>query len=93
MTMQFAYTFVHFAFEIYYFMLLANILLSWVAFRRNVRGTAIISFIYEMTEPFLNIFRRILPPTRFGLDFSPILAIFALYFIESLVYRLLAMIF
>lgn len=91
--MQFAYTFVHFAFEIYYFMLLANVLLSWVAFRRGGVGNGIITFIYEMTEPFLRIFRRILPPTRYGVDFSPILAIFALYVIESLVYRLMAIIF
>lgn len=91
--MQFAYTFVHFAFEIYYFMLLANVLLSWVAFRRGVPGNGIITFIYDMTEPFLRIFRRILPPTRYGVDFSPILAIFALYVIESLVYRLMAIIF
>lgn len=90
---SFVYNFVHFAFEIYYFLILANILLSWVAFRRGVRGTAIISFIYEMTEPFLRIFRRILPPTKYGVDFSPILAIFALYVIESLVYKFLAIIF
>lgn len=87
--MQFVYNFVHFAFEIYYFMVLANILLSWF---RPMRGNAITVFIYEMTEPFLRIFRRILPPSRMGLDFSPILAIFALYIIESLVYRVLAII-
>lgn len=91
--MVFAYNFVHFAFEIYYFLILANVVLSWVAYRRGARGTAIINFIYEMTEPYLGIFRRILPPTRFGVDFSPILAIFALYVLESLVYRLLAIIF
>lgn len=91
--MAFAYNFVHFAFEIYYFLILANVVLSWVAFRRGVRGTAIITFIYEMTEPYLGIFRRILPPTRYGVDFSPILAIFALYVIESLVYKLMAIIF
>lgn len=91
--MVFAYNFVHFAFEIYYFLILANVVLSWVAYRRGARGTAIINFIYEMTEPYLSIFRRILPPTRFGVDFSPILAIFALYVLESLVYRLLAIIF
>lgn len=91
--MVFAYNFVHFAFEIYYFLILANVVLSWVAYRRGARGTAIINFIYEMTEPYLGIFRRILPPTRFGVDFSPILAIFALYVLESLVYRLLTIIF
>ena len=88
--MEFVYNFVHFAFEVYYFLLLANIFLSWF---RPVRGNAITTFIYEMTEPFLRIFRRILPPSRMGLDFSPILAIFALYVLETLFYRFLAIVF
>lgn len=88
--MDFAYTFVHFAFEVYYFLLLANILLSWF---RPVRGNVITNFIYEMTEPFLRLFRQLLPPLRIGLDLSPILAIFALYVLESLIYRLMAFVF
>lgn len=88
--MHFVYNFVHFAFEVYYFLLLANIFLSWF---RPMRGNAITTFIYEMTEPFLRIFRRILPPSRMGLDFSPILAILALYGLELLCYRFMALIF
>ena len=85
----FAYNFIRFAFEVYYFLILANVLLSWFPI---ARGNAITTFIYEMTEPFLRIFRRILPPSpRFPVDFSPVLAIFALYVLESLVFRLLAM--
>lgn len=85
----FIVNFIHVAFRIYYFLLMANIILSWFPFSR---GNAITTFIYEMTEPYLRFFRRILPPSpRFPLDFSPILAIFALYILESLVFRLLAM--
>ncbi len=85
----FAYNFIRFAFEVYYFLILANVLLSWFPI---ARGNAITVFIYEMTEPFLRIFRRILPPSpRFPVDFSPVLAIFALYVLESLVFRLLAL--
>lgn len=84
---SFIFNFIHVAFRIYYFMLLANIILSWFPMRR---GNVIIDFIYEMTGPFLRIFRRILPPSpRFPLDFSPVLAIFALYIMEVLVFRLL----
>ena len=38
---------------------------------------AVIQFIRDVTEPYLRIFRRILPPFG-GLDFSPILALIAL---------------
>jgi YggT family protein len=87
--MALVYNFVHFAFEVYYFLLIANVLLSWFPL---ARGNAITVFIYDMTEPYLRIFRRILPPSpRMPIDFSPILAIFVLYFLESLVYRLLAL--
>lgn len=81
------YSFVHFAFEIYYLLILANILLSWFPM---VRGNAITVFIYEMTEPYLRFFRRILPPSpRMPIDFSPLLAIFVLYMLESFVTRVL----
>lgn len=87
--MALVYNFVHFAFEVYYFLVIANVLLSWFPL---ARGNAITVFIYDMTEPYLRIFRRILPPSpRMPIDFSPILAIFVLYFLESLVYRLLAL--
>ncbi len=81
------YSFIHFAFEIYYLLILANILLSWFPM---VRGNAITVFIYEMTEPYLRFFRRILPPSpRMPIDFSPLLAIFVLYMLESFVTRVL----
>lgn len=83
------FNFVHFAFEIYYILVLANILLSWFPI---VRGNAITTFIYEMTEPYLRIFRRMLPISpRMPIDFSPILAIIVLTMIESLVTRVLVL--
>ncbi len=79
--------FIHVAFRIYYFFLMANIILSWVPLNR---GNAITTFIYEMTEPYLRIFRRFLPPSPgLPVDFSPILAIFSLYILENLVFYLL----
>lgn len=86
--LNFVVNFIHVAFRIYYLLLMANILLSWFP----MRGNAITTFIYEMTEPYLRIFRRILPPSpRMPIDFSPILAIFVLYFLETLVFRLVAL--
>lgn len=82
---------IHWAFRIYYLLILANILLSWIP---HNRGNAVIRFIYEMTEPYLRIFRRFIPVSpRFPIDFSPIIAIFVLYFIESILLKLILMVF
>jgi len=45
---------------------------------------AILGFLRDVSEPFLRIFRRVLPSFG-GFDFSPILAIFALAIINTVV--------
>jgi uncharacterized protein YggT (Ycf19 family) len=44
---------------------------------------AILSFLRDICEPFLRIFRRILPSFG-GFDFSPILAIFTLQIVNAI---------
>jgi YggT family protein len=73
------------AFEVYSWILIVRILLSWI---QHNPYQPIIRFIYEVTEPFLRIFRRIIPP--FGaVDISPIVAFIALRIIEWIVIRIL----
>lgn len=55
--------------EIYFFALLAMIILSWVA--QGSRHPAIF-LLYQITEPVMAPVRKLLPPMG-GLDFSPIL--------------------
>lgn len=82
---------IKYAFEVYYILIIANCILSW--FPNVNRANPLIRFIHETTEPFLNLFRRILPVSpRIPIDFSPIIAIFALYLIQSVVFKILAMI-
>jgi YggT family protein len=51
----------------------------------------IVQFLYRTTEPLLRPFRAILPPRRTGgIDFSPILFILLIVFIEAVLRRLLA---
>jgi uncharacterized protein YggT (Ycf19 family) len=45
---------------------------------------SILGFLRDVCEPFLRIFRRVIPSLG-GVDFSPILAIFTLQIINSLV--------
>lgn len=81
---------IKYAFDIYYILIIANCLLSW--FPNVNRSNPLIRFIYETTEPFLGLFRRILPMSRsLPIDFSPIVAIFALFLIQKIVYMVLAM--
>ena len=67
-------------------MIVARVLLSWVNPRPS---NAIVNFLYETTDPYLDFFRRILP-LRFGMmDFSPIVALLALQLVGSFVSRLI----
>jgi YggT family protein len=45
---------------------------------------SILGFLRDVCEPFLRIFRRVIPALG-GIDFSPILAIFTLQIINSVV--------
>ena len=47
---------------------------------------AILGFLRDVSEPYLRIFRRIMPSFG-GFDFSPIIAIFALAIINSVIVR------
>jgi YggT family protein len=44
----------------------------------------LLGFLRDICEPFLRIFRRVLPQFG-GLDFSPMVAIFALYIVNIVV--------
>ncbi len=82
---------VYTAFQVYSWLIFARVLLSW--FPVNPYNP-IIKFIYEITEPLLAPMRRIFPPSpAMPIDFSPILAIFVLQFIERLVLMLVGKIF
>ena len=50
-------------------------------------------FVTEVTDPWLNLFRRFIPPVRMGpaaLDLTPIIAVFVLYILGAIVTRLIA---
>jgi YggT family protein len=71
--------------NIYFFALLAMIILSWVA--AGSRHPAIY-LLYQITEPVMAPFRKVLPPMG-GLDLSPIL-VFVLINIIQIALRHLA---
>jgi YggT family protein len=74
------------AFEVLNWLIIARVLLSWI---RHDPYHPVIRFIYEITEPVLKPFRRLIPPMPgMPIDWSPIIAIFVLQFIERAVLRL-----
>ncbi|NGX57208.1 MAG: hypothetical protein K940chlam3_00092 [Chlamydiae bacterium] len=72
-------------FLIYMIMIFVRILGSWFP---EFQGHTVMRFISHYTDPYLNIFKRIIPPLGM-FDLSPIVAIFALQIIESVIKSLL----
>ncbi|EOR26765.1 YggT family protein [Niallia sp. RD1] len=62
------------ALTIYSYALIVYILMSWIP---NARETSIGVFLAKICEPYLEIFRRFIPPLGM-IDISPIVAIFVL---------------
>ena len=74
---------------VYLVLIFIRILMSWIPrMPYNRYLSAILKFVTDVTDPYLNLFRRILPPVRLGgagLDLSPIVATFVLIIVSSLV--------
>lgn len=77
-------------FELYFLLIILRCFLSFFpridVYKQPVR------FIREITDPYLDIFRRFIPPVN-GLDFSPIVAVIALQILQVLVCSALDIIF
>jgi YggT family protein len=78
---------------VYLVLIFIRILMSWIPrMPYNRYLSAILKFVTDVTDPYLNLFRRILPPVRLGgagLDLSPIVATFALIIVGSIVVDLI----
>jgi YggT family protein len=74
---------------VYIVLIFIRILLSWIPrMPYNRYLAAFLQFVTDVTDPYLNIFRRFLPPVRMGpgaLDLSPIVATLVLILVSSLV--------
>lgn len=81
-------------FTVYIILIFLNILISWIPRMPYNRGLrAVLDFVTETTNPYLNLFRRFLPPIGgggFAIDLSPIVGIFALFLVQALVVGLIA---
>jgi len=80
-------------FTVYIILIFLNVLISWVPrmpYNRALRAT--LDFVKETTDPYLNLFRRFLPPLGgggFAIDLSPILGVIALFILRAVVVGLI----
>ncbi len=86
-------SYVNSLFIVFIILIFIRVLLSWVPripYNRILRAT--VDFIHQVTDPYLNMFRRILPPVGGGaiaLDLSPIVAIIVLLIAQKIVVGLI----
>ena len=82
--------FVQALFLVYLILIFANILMSWIPrIPRSATLRPLLDFIKETTDPYLNVFRRLLNPIGgpggLAIDLSPILAIIVLLVVERII--------
>jgi YggT family protein len=70
---------IRFALNLYMWIVIARALISWV---NPDPYNPIVRFLVSVTEPVLYFIRRKLPVYFGGFDFSPIIVIFAIYFLQ-----------
>jgi YggT family protein len=75
--------------QIYYYMIIGYILLSWFP---NARESFIGELLSKLVEPYLRPFRRFIPSIGF-IDLSPIVALISLYFVKLGVFTIISYIF
>jgi len=81
-------------FLVYIILIFLNVLSSWIPrmpYNRWLR--AALDFIAETTNPYLNLFRRVIPPLGggggFALDLSPMIGIVVLFIARGLIVALI----
>src|SRR5438094_5573717 len=81
-------TFINVFVGLYGLVILVYIITSWLRLPYSPTLNRIQRFLYDVCEPYIRLFRRIMPP--FGaLDLSPMIAVLALFFIDFVIQSIL----
>jgi len=73
--------FVVFMLQIYMYIMIARALISWV---NPDPYNPIVQFLRMATDPVLRFIRRYIPPIGGTLDLTPMIVVFAIYFITEI---------
>lgn len=71
---------VEFLLVAYMWIVIGRAVISWV---NADPGNPIVRFLYEVTEPLLSRIRRLLPINMGSIDFSPMILILAIMFLQN----------
>ena len=71
---------IDFVLTVYTWIIIGRVIISWV---NADPYNPIVRFLYEATEPLLSRIRRILPLSMGGIDFSPLILIMGIMFLQS----------
>ena len=63
----------------YYWIIIVRAVVSWV---NPDPWNPIVQFLYRVTDPVLRPIQRMLPTRGWGIDFSPLVAILAIIFVQ-----------
>jgi uncharacterized protein YggT (Ycf19 family) len=83
-----AQTFVQVFATVYTLVIFAYIITSWLRLPYSPWLNRIQRFLYDVSEPYLRLFRRLLPPMG-PLDLSPMIGIIVLWLLSTLVISVL----
>ncbi len=75
------------ALTLYMWIIIARAVISWVS---PDPFNPIVRFLIRATEPVLSRIRRLIPINLGGMDFSPIIALLAIIFLQSFLVKSLA---
>jgi YggT family protein len=81
--------YVNAVFLVYIILIFVRVLMSWIPrIPHSSTLRPVLNFVTETTDPYLNLFRRILPPLGGGglaIDLSPVLGILVLFLAQGLI--------
>jgi YggT family protein len=83
-----AETFVNVFVTVYTLVILAYVITSWVRLPYSTWVNRIQRFLYDVSEPYLRLFRRVLPSMG-PLDLSPMIAVIALWLLDRVLITVL----
>jgi uncharacterized protein YggT (Ycf19 family) len=81
-------SFVNVFISVYVLLIFAYIITSWIRLPYSIWLSRIQRFLYDVCEPYLRLFRRILPPLG-PIDLSPIIAVIVLFIVREVSLTLL----
>jgi YggT family protein len=75
-----------FLFSVYMWIIIGRAVISWV---NADPYNPVVRFLYEVTEPLLSRIRKMIPFNMGGIDFSPMILILVIMFLQSFLVKTL----